>query len=135
MISGQNRVYLVVAVAVLAVAIAGVGLYAQLSRRAGPGSLPVEATFVPPTPIPNGNSTAPTIEVVAERFAQRLQERGGTAGDWALLARSYVHLQRYPEAVEAFAHALEEQPGDAAFLAEQASARDFAANAKGRPAH
>ncbi len=36
-------------------------------------------------------------------------------------------MQRYPEAVDAFAQALEKMPGNAAFLAEQSAARKAAA--------
>jgi hypothetical protein len=69
----------------------------------------------------------PTIDVAAERMAKRLQASGGTGDEWALLARTYVELKRYPDAVGAYARALEKMPGNETLLTEQASARAAAA--------
>ena len=127
----RKRIYLPIAVAVVAVAVAASALYVQLSRRSTsvpPGEAAVAASSAAaglPT-APSTRPAAPTIEVSAERLAQRLKEKDGTADDWALLARSYVQIQRYPEAVDAFAKALEKMPGNAAYLAEQATARKAA---------
>ena len=65
----------------------------------------------------------PTIDVAAERMAKRLQANGGTGDEWALLARTYVEMKRYPDAVGAYARALEKMPGNEMLLTEQAFAR------------
>ena len=132
MSTDRKRVYAAIAVAVVAVCMTAAALYMQLSRRAAlalssgdaavsmssPGSVAPAAAA--------SRSAAPTIEASAERLERRLREKGGAADDWALLARSYVQMRRYPEAVDAFAHALEQMPGNAAFLAEQSAARKAA---------
>jgi len=132
MSTDRKRVYAAIAVAVVAVCVTAVGLYAQLSRRAALAASSGEATVSvssPGTVAPVSAASrpaAPTIEASAERLERRLKEKGGAADDWALLARSYVQMRRYPEAVDAFAHALEQMPGNAAFLAEQSAARKAA---------
>ncbi|MBP8296598.1 MAG: hypothetical protein KAX84_10860 [Burkholderiales bacterium] len=65
----------------------------------------------------------PTIDVAAERMAKRLQASGGTGDEWALLARTYVEMKRYPDAVVAYTRALEKMPGNEMLLTEQAVAR------------
>jgi len=128
----RKRVYGAIAVAIVAVAVTAGGLYVQLSRRAAPGPAAGDAPAVMPSPgtgAPTGpasRAAAPAIEVSAERLAQRLKEKDGSAEDWALLARSYVQMRRFPEAVDAFARALDKMPGNAAFLAEQSAARKMA---------
>jgi cytochrome c-type biogenesis protein CcmH/NrfG len=124
---GRKWFYVTMAVAVAAVAGSGVGLYYKLSSHAAPEAI---AGHVPTTAAPAAasqstvpNPAAPSMEVAAERLAQRLKQQGGTGDDWALLARSYVHLQRYPEAVDAFAKALELSPGDKALVEGQEAAR------------
>jgi cytochrome c-type biogenesis protein CcmH len=114
------------------VAVTAAGLYVQLSRRAASGPASSEQAVAAPSSTPGtpGAATrpaAPAIEVSAERLAQRLKEKGGSADDWALLARSYVQMGRYRDAVDAFAQALEKMPGNAAFIEEQSAARKSAA--------
>lgn len=120
-------VHVAIAVAIVAVALTGGGMYAYLSQRAAT-SAPAAATAAPSpsTGAPStaaSRTTAPTLEASAERLAQRLKEKDGNGDDWALLARSYVQMGRNPEAVAAFARALEKMPGNADLLAEQAAAR------------
>ena len=71
-------------------------------------------------------AAVPSIEVAADRLAQRLKANDGTADDWALLARSYVQMRRYQEAVDAFGRALQKMPGNQAFIDEQAAAKKAA---------
>ena len=52
-----------------------------------------------------------------------MKTKDGSGDEWALLARSYVQMRRYPEAVDAYAKALQKMPGDQALLNEQAAAR------------
>jgi cytochrome c-type biogenesis protein CcmH/NrfG len=52
--------------------------------------------------------TAPPMELMAARLAERLRSTGSSNGeDWTLLARAYVQLHRYGEAVAAFDRARE----------------------------
>lgn len=107
-------------------------LYRYLDDRTGTGA----DKSAPPASMASGavstmgaasKAALPTIDVAAERMAKRLQASGGTGDEWALLARTYVELKRYPEAVSAYARALEKMPGNETLLTEQASARAAAA--------
>jgi cytochrome c-type biogenesis protein CcmH/NrfG len=51
----------------------------------------------------------------------------GSADDWALLARSFVELRQYPQAVHAFDEALKKSPNDAQLRQEADMARKAAA--------
>jgi cytochrome c-type biogenesis protein CcmH len=134
MTAERKRVQAAIAVAIVAVGVTAAGMYAYLSRRAASEpSLGAMAVAVPSTApgAPTGAASRPpaaAIEVSAERLAQRLKEKDGSGEDWALLARSYVQMRRYPEAVEAFARAIEKMPGNAPFVAEQSAARQAAAD-------
>ncbi len=127
MLFERKVLYGVIALAAAAVLVAGAGLYLKLSSRAETGpmsgatAMPARGSAAPQDAVPA--AAAPSIEVAAERLAQRLKEKDGTGDDWALLARTYVHLKRYPEAIDAFAKALQKIPGNEAFLNEQAAAR------------
>ncbi|MCX7628099.1 MAG: tetratricopeptide repeat protein [Methylophilaceae bacterium] len=59
---------------------------------------------------------------LAERLARKLEANPHNAEGWALLARTYVELKRYPEALPAFEKAVERLPGDAHLLADYADA-------------
>jgi len=127
---GSKWRYRVVAVAAGAVLVSGLTLYLKLSSRPAPETMSAGTPMAAATPQnAEATTTAPSIDVAAERLAQRLREKDGTGEDWALLARSYVHLKRYPEAVDAFAKALEKMPGNQAFIDAQAAARKAAAEA------
>jgi cytochrome c-type biogenesis protein CcmH len=128
-----KTLYGIIGIAALAVTLAAVGLYVTMSSRgdqaaqagAMPGGTTAPAragTAVPPAAVPS-------IEVAAERLAQRLKANGGTGDEWALLARSYVQMKRYPEAVDAFGKALQKLPGDKALIDEEAAARKSADSA------
>jgi cytochrome c-type biogenesis protein CcmH len=128
MTAERGRVHFAVRVGVLAIAGTAAGMYAAISLRA-PLSAPAtgEPAVAQPlqgvSALPAQRPSAPAIEVSAEKLAIRLANKDGSADDWALLARSYIQLQRYPEAVAAFGRALEKAPGNAAFVAEQSAAR------------
>jgi cytochrome c-type biogenesis protein CcmH len=119
--------YRIVGLAVAAVAITVAGLYVTMSSQVGSGH-PDGAPSSAAMPGAGGASGAPkpavsSIDVAAERLEKRLKSSDGSADDWALLARSYVMMRRYPEAVDAFAAALKKSPGNQAYLDEQAAAR------------
>ncbi len=70
-----------------------------------------------------------SMEQAADRLSKRLEQQDGSADDWALLARSYVELRQYPEAVRAFEQAMKKAPDDAKLKSEAASAKQMAAGA------
>jgi cytochrome c-type biogenesis protein CcmH/NrfG len=132
----SGMTYGVAALAAAAVLASGVVLYWKIASREVPS--PVTASPHRPDAATSGASqgmptgTAPSMEVATEGLARRLKQQGGSADEWALLARSYVHLKRYPEAVDAFAKALELNPGDQSLVAAQAAARQAAGMAPAR---
>src|SRR2546427_731387 len=71
----------------------------------------------------------PQIVAMVDSLAQRLKARPDDADGWALLARSYQALGRFPEAADAYAHADALIPDNAALLADYA---DVLAMAQGR---
>jgi cytochrome c-type biogenesis protein CcmH len=120
----------VVALAAIGIlAVAGVLYYKMSSRGEAVPGMPAHPA-ASDAPASAGNtvpkSAVPSIETAAEGLAQRLKAKDGSADEWALLARSYVQMRRYPEAVDAFAKALQKAPGDQALLTEQAAARKAA---------
>jgi len=73
--------------------------------------------------------TRQQIEGMVERLAARLTENPDDATGWAMLGRSYAVIDRYPEAVSAYANAVKRSPPDAQLLADYA---DALAMAQGR---
>ena len=114
----RRLIYSIVGLAALAVIGTATGLYLKASSRVDPSVPPPSNASTPGAP-----AMAPSLDIAADRLAQRLRANDGTADDWALLARSYVQMQRYPEGVEAFGEALQKRPGDQALIDEQAAAR------------
>jgi len=60
----------------------------------------------------------PNLEAMAARLAERVQTHPDDTEAWVLLARSYQLLGRAPEAVKAFARAIELVPGSPQLLAD-----------------
>jgi cytochrome c-type biogenesis protein CcmI len=71
-----------------------------------------------PVPVDHGGDMQASIA----RLAEKLRQHPDDAQGWALLARTYKATQHYPEAREAFKHALEAAPGDAGLEREYAAA-------------
>jgi len=123
----RQWLYGVIGLAVIAVLATAVGLYLAIASRGEPtpigraGLAGPPPAMTPPTATPA--AAVPSIEAAADRLAQRLKANDGTADDWALLARSYVQMRRYDEAVDAFGKALQKEPGNQAFIAEQTAAK------------
>jgi cytochrome c-type biogenesis protein CcmH len=118
----------ILGLALAAVLAAAAGLYFKMSSRAAepaavaPGAPREQAT--PANTVPQ--KAVPSIEAAAEKLALRLKANDGTGDDWALLARSYVQMRRWAEAVDAFDKALAKTPGDPALVAERDVARKAA---------
>jgi cytochrome c-type biogenesis protein CcmH/NrfG len=126
--SGTKQTYIVVAVGVAALASSAGLLYRYVADHLKRGSA-ASARLMPPVaagassaPREAPNAASPNIDAAADRMAKRLREQGGTGEEWAFLARSFVQLKRYPDAVDAYAHALEKMPGNEILEAERAAA-------------
>jgi cytochrome c-type biogenesis protein CcmH len=73
--------------------------------------------------------TVEQIEGMVERLAARMKENPDDAKGWVMLGRSYMVLDRFPEAVDAYANAIKRSPPDAQLLVDYA---DAIAMARGR---
>ena len=80
----------------------------------------------PPAASAGGEVTSAQIEAMVESLSKRLESKTtAEAGDlqaWTMLARSFVVLQRYPEASRAYARARTLAPNDAQLMADHADA-------------
>jgi len=76
-----------------------------------------------------GMPDAAQIEAMVARLAAKLRENPGDVEGWKLLGRSYSAMGRFPEAVDAFAKAVERAPRDAQLLVDFA---DVLAMARGQ---
>jgi cytochrome c-type biogenesis protein CcmH len=79
--------------------------------------------------------TAQQIEAMVTKLAARLEQNPDDANGWAILARSYMAMQRFPEAIAAFEKAAAVTKDDANLLADYADALAVSAGRKleGRP--
>lgn len=74
----------------------------------------------------SGERTPAQIEANVAALAKRLQSNPSDLQGWTMLARSYGQIEKYPEAVGAYAKATELSPKDANLLAEYAFASAMA---------
>lgn len=61
-----------------------------------------------------------SIEEMARKLEDRIKENGGTAEEWAMLARSHKYLKEYTQAANAFAVALDQDSNNAQLMLERA---------------
>ena len=74
------------------------------------------------------------IEAMVARLAEKLQADPNNAQGWQMLARSYLALQRLPEAVQAYCKAVALAPNDAQLLIDYADLLAFQnRSTKGEP--
>lgn len=69
---------------------------------------------------PGGQMTQAGIEANVGALAKRLEQKPDDAQGWAMLARSYLNLEKYKEAGDAYARATSLNPTDADLLTEYA---------------
>jgi cytochrome c-type biogenesis protein CcmH len=112
----RRRAWLVAIALLIVIPLAAVALYARL------GSPDATATAVADgTPAPHEMSD-PQIIAMVDKLAQRMKSRPDDGEGWALLARSYAALGRFPEAADAYARADALMPDNPALLADYADA-------------
>ena len=97
----------------LALPVLAVGLYARLGN---PAALDPQARAAPDI----GGVTVADVGAMVDKLAQRMEAQPDDPDGWAILARSYVALQRLPDALRAFARAVALRPDDAQLLADYA---------------
>ena len=108
----NNRKYALLAIAV-AVPLLAAGLYMNLGapesgdshQRQSPAKSPVAATTGDSGA--SGDSKIGSVASMVDGLAVRLREDPNDGGNWLLLARSYKHLNRTDEAIDAYARAAE----------------------------
>lgn len=64
----------------------------------------------------------PDMDGMLSGLEEKLKQNPGNAEGWIMLARSYAALERYPEAVRAYAQAAALQPGNVRLLGDYAEA-------------
>ncbi len=69
-----------------------------------------------------GHRSSDGLEALTERLKRKLEQTPGDGAGWALLARSYVELDRHADAVPAFEHALRAASDDPQLLVDYADA-------------
>ncbi|WP_297527878.1 c-type cytochrome biogenesis protein CcmI [Thiohalobacter sp.] len=98
----------------LGVPLASLGLYLQLGAPDALAPQPAAEA----SPHGAGDPMAgPSMQMLVEGLARRLEQAPNDPGGWLMLARSYKALGRYPEAVEAYRKLLERVGDDADVLA------------------
>lgn len=98
----------------LVIGAAGYAVYGEPGAIWGPPAPPQAAATEGQTPSPQ------EIAAMVDRLAERLKERPDDAQGWAMLARSYMALERLDEAAQASERALKLQPDSPQALADHA---------------
>jgi cytochrome c-type biogenesis protein CcmH len=115
--------------------VVAVVLYLIVGTSAALSGVPVQALPASGSR-PDGQMTLQGIEANVAALAKRLEQNPGDADGWAMLGRSYVSLDRYGEASNAYAKAAELKKDDPDILTEYAFALAMINGRKlqGRPA-
>lgn len=77
-------------------------------------------------PQPSGQMTQQAIEANVAKLAKRLEQNPTDVQGWIMLGRSYVNLEKYSEATNAYARATALRPEDADLLGDYAFAMGMA---------
>jgi len=126
-----RRSPVVALVAMLALPAVAAGLYLVLGS---PGSIARLDTL--PATDAAGHAGLPSLEALAARLAERLRQTPDDAAGWAMLGRTYLALERFQPATDAFAQAYRLAPRDPDLLVGYADALASAnrGELEGRPA-
>ena len=104
----------VIVVLALAVPSLAASVYLLVGR---PQALTIEARMAGRTP---HGLNARDVEAMVGRLSARLRQDPEDAAGWVMLARSYIVLRRYDDAVRAYENAIDRLPTDAQLLADYA---------------
>jgi cytochrome c-type biogenesis protein CcmH len=130
---GRTPVYAIA----LGIPLVAVALYIQLGNRAAlSGSAAVTPAQAPASAgQPSGQMTQQAIEANVAKLAARMEQNPGDVQGWIMLGRSYLNLEKYSEASQAFAKASALKPDDADRLGDYAFALGMANGRRleGRP--
>lgn len=121
----------------LGVAIAAALLYARYGTPTALTRPENLASTMPAGPVASDRPhVGDGMDLLADRLRKRIDAGGGSAEDWALLARSYVELRRFDDATFAFSRATETITNDARLFADYADAMAMSRNGQlsGEPA-
>lgn len=123
--AGDRRPVYAIALGIPAIAVALyllVGNSAALSGAATT-TLPAQSVIGPPV---DRQISQQQIETNVAALAKRLEQNPGDAEGWVMLARSYMALEKYSDATNAYAKAAALKTEDADLLADQAFATAMA---------
>ena len=109
--SGSSR--LAAVVLGVFIPVCAVSLYLWVGEPAG---------LRPPAETPAQQVMTEQVDAMVAQLAARLEKEPGDSRGWAMLARSYYVMQRMPEAVAAYARAVEKIKDDASLYADYADA-------------
>lgn len=112
--SAERTSWLLAAMIACVLPIAAIALYRALGNPA--------ALNVPPASASASGLTSQQIVAMVERLAERMKANPDDPRGWALLARSYMALDRYLEAADAYAKLDALTPNDPNVLADYADA-------------
>ena len=101
--------------------VVAVVLYLIVGTSAALSGVPPQASSAPASRT-DGQMSQQGIEANVAALAKRLEQNPGDADGWAMLGRSYVSLERYGDASNAYAKAAELKADDAEILTEYAFA-------------
>jgi len=125
---------LLVALAAFVVGVAALG-YEWVGSPAHLAQGPKMEQAQAPAMSASAAAAAAQIEAMVDRLAQRLKAQPDDVQGWMMLARSYIVLARYPEAVDAYKKADALRPNEPTILADMAYAVAMAnhRNLQGEP--
>ncbi|MGY8958202.1 MAG: tetratricopeptide repeat protein, partial [Alphaproteobacteria bacterium] len=130
--SPSGRRSLAASIMVLAPAMA-IGFYAWRGSPDIPGQPYVERGIERAAANTQRDNTM-SLDAAATKLAGQLKENPENADGWMLLARTYMNIQRYGDAADAFGHALGLKSGDADLRSAYGEALTFAADGAVTPA-
>ncbi len=120
----------------LGLPIVATALYLRVGNPKETPTVPAVSQEAPPMAGGNGEFTPERIQANVASLAKKLEQNPNDAQGWAMLARSYSSLEKYPEASSAYAKATALKTDDAELWADYAFALAMAngRTLKGQPA-
>ena len=118
----------------IGIPIAAIGFYFMVGNPKAINSSAAASTGAPPMSQP-GSMSPQQISANVEKLAQKLQQNPNDAQGWLMLARSYMMLEKFSEAADAYDHVTKLSPNDADAWADYAEAQAMAndRNLAGKP--